>query len=208
MNGTALMARPRTTLSKGKTKGLRKNGFIPAILYGKGMENKAIAVEAREVECILSAHQGGHPVVTLSVPGEPEMICIMQEIQRDPMTNEIRHIDFYRLDLHRKITTTIPILLVGRPEGEKTGGVLQHGLREVEVECLPKDLPESVTVDISHLQVGDHITVADMTAPPGVVIKTQPHELICTINATRTEGEEEAAKAPAAPTPEIKEHTA
>ena len=178
-----LRAERREGVGKGFAKKLRREGKIPAILYGDGQETLPLQVEARQVHTLLKALSGETALVELVVEGRGggRWTTIVKEVQYDPVRGDPLHIDFQRVSAARKITVEVPIIVTGVPVGVRTkGGVLEHLLREVEVECLPSEIPEHIEVDVSHLDLGDAIHVADLKLERGEIL-TDPTSTVVTV---------------------------
>jgi len=195
MAETKLVASARDESGKGVARKLRANGRVPAVLYGQGAAPRPISVDARELSHLL--HAGGSNVlVDLEVDGE-QHLAMPREIQRDHIKGRYWHIDFFAVSRTEKITVNVPVRLVGEPAGVKLGGVLEHHLWEVEVECLPTNVPEAIELDVSALEIGDSLRVNDLAAPDGAEITSNPEESIVAVQQpqARVELEEEAAEA-------------
>lgn len=166
------------TLRGSHLKALRREGILPAVVYGAGIESTAIELDQHEASKIL-ATVGGSTLVTLNIGKEKHRVLV-REIQRDVIRLDILHVDFLKVAMDVKIRTMVPVELVGEaPVVYELGGLLVTGLNEIEVEALPSDLPERVTVDISSLvSMDDSITVADLVFGEGVEVLTSPDELI------------------------------
>jgi len=168
----ALVAELRDATGKGVARKLRAAGRIPAVLYGKGAESKAISVDPKALQRLLqSGGAGMNTLIELSVDGNTRTVLV-KELQRDPVRGRPLHTDFYLIDLHEKVEVSVPIHLVGKAPGVELGGILDHPLREIELECLPRAIPEGVDVDVSALEVGDSIHVRDLELPEGVSVQT------------------------------------
>ena len=168
----ALVAEARDATGKGVSRRLRAAGRIPAVLYGKGAESKAISIDPSALQRLLQGSGAGmNTLIELSVDGTTRTVLV-KELQRDPVRGRPLHTDFYLVDLDQTVEVSVPIHLVGRPEGVELGGILDHPLREIELECLPRAIPESVDVDVSALQVGDSIHVRDLELPEGASVRT------------------------------------
>jgi large subunit ribosomal protein L25 len=155
----------RKERGKEACKKLRKNGFIPAVVYGSEMEALSLLVEGKNfVHILRSGEIGENVIINLNIKNGKEQSkkVLIREIQRDPVSGQIVHIDFQHISLTKKIKLNIPVHLIGIPEGVKGGGILQYVLRELEVECLPTDIPEKVEIDVSSLKIGDSIHVSDI----------------------------------------------
>jgi len=209
----ALVAELRDATGKGVARRLRAAGRIPAVVYGKGAETKAISIDPKALQRLLqSSGAGMNTLIELSVDGT-ERTVLVKELQRDPVRGRPVHTDFYLVELDQKVEVSVPIHLVGRPEGVEAGGILDHPLREIELECLPRAIPESVSVDVSALEIGDSIHVRDLELPEGASVRTDGHLAVASVIAPAVveepaaeelaEGEEvaaegeEAAEAPA-----------
>lgn len=151
---------------------LRKSGFIPGVLYGKDVATTHIALNDKEFRNVLSRVAGESVLIDLNLEAEKKSAShavIIKEIQREPVTDRIQHVDFQAVRLTEKLKIKVPISTKGEAPGVKEGGILEHILREVEVECLPRDIPERIEVDISNLGIGHSIHLEDLAFPPGVV---------------------------------------
>jgi len=165
MTTVALQATSRANTGKGVARKARAAGLVPGVLYGPGEAPVAIQVSLPEFMRIYHGGHGENVLVDLSVDaGKPKKV-LFREVQLDPLTEKVVHVDFYHVSLTKVIRVHVPIHLEGLPSGVKLGGgILQHVLREVEVECLPTDIPESIVVDVSALEVHDAVHVSDLPA--------------------------------------------
>lgn len=181
MEAVKLEAQVRANTGKTYARQIRKEGRVPAILYGKEIESKPIEVSAKDLEKLLVTH-GVNALVKLQVAGEgEEHATLIREVQRHPVRGDIYHVDFYKISLKDKLHTVVPIQLTGEPEGVRDGGILQYGIKEVEVECLPTNIPEYFEADISGLKIGDTFTVGDLESPEGVEILSEESSIIATV---------------------------
>jgi large subunit ribosomal protein L25 len=179
---------------------------VPGVLYGHGVEPVAISLSSQELLHFFHATHGAAMVVDLEIDGKVHL-AIPREIQRDHLRGRYVHIDFLEVRRDEKVKMSVEIHETGEAPGVKTGGVIEHHLREVEIECLPGDVPEQITADVSELELGDMLRLADITAPNGVTFLTDlttPVISVVTPAALRTEadlllpGEEAAPEAEAA----------
>jgi len=172
----------RETMGKGPAKKLRTGGKIPAVIYGQGEETVALTLDGKSFHTILHSHHGENVIFEIQIPGRKASLkAILREVQHQPVTGEILHVDFQHISMTEKITVQVPVSLVGTPEGVKNkGGILERILHELEVECLPGDIPEHIEVDISQLDVGDSIHVSDL-AVTKVKVLTDPERSIATV---------------------------
>lgn len=194
MDQPVLRAELRSTAGE-KPRSLRREGYVPAILYGRKADSVPIKLPARQLEQIL-ATGGGRRIIRLQMEEgtDREVPVMLKELQRDPINGRLLHVDFLRISLAEKVTARVPVVFRGEETVEKAGGILQHQVREVEVECLPADLPDHISIDVSGLSVGDHLTAGEMSMPPGVRLVSAPDEVVVTVTAPRM-AEEAAEKA-------------
>jgi large subunit ribosomal protein L25 len=174
-----LEARKRSVLGS-KVKRLRREGWVPGVMYGHGFEPIPLQFDRFDLKHVLS-HVGGSQLINVKVDGadEPEF-ALLREVQRDVITGDLVHVDFYRVKMTETITTEIPLLTTGEsPVAEQKEGILLHGVSEVEVECLPSDLVDAIEVDLSELtEIGQAILVGDLAVPSGINILTDRDEMI------------------------------
>ena len=177
---------------------IRNSGMAPAIVYGKGIKNLMVSIELKKLEKTIGGEAGRNIIISLKVAEGDKVKTIpvlTQDIQRDPLTSRIIHVDFLRVDMEKKIKTRVPLELVGISIGVKEEeGILIHGLREVEVKCLPTDIPDKLTIDVSPLKIGDSLHVSDIKASKDIEIVSAGTETIVHISAPAKE--EELAPAP------------
>lgn len=190
-----IMVKVRENTGTGASHADRRAGLIPAVLYGEGVtEPVHLAADQRLVEKLLSAHGQGS-VVTVKVENQADYPAMIKDVQYHPVRGHIIHVDFQGISLTKKMRTVVPIVLEGTAEGIKEGGTIQHQLRELEVECLPQALPDSIVAEISHLGLGETLFVRDLKVPEDVAVLTDEDELVVTVLAPRTETEEEEEEA-------------
>lgn len=199
-----LKAEPRDGTGKGAARKLRAGGRVPAVLYGHGRDSLALSVDAKELYRILHTGAGSNVLVDLIVDGKTHL-AMPREVQQNHIRGQLVHVDFLVVNRNESITIDVPVREVGESPGVKAGGVVEHHLFELHVECLPSDVPEAIDADISRLELGDALRVGDIPAPRGVTILTNPDESVLAVvvpAVLRTEAEletpEEAAAAAAA----------
>jgi len=193
MKQITLSAIKREKTGKEISKKLRKQGLIPAIVYGPRFQPLPIAVKFNELESILIKHKGETLLFNLELTdGEPSKIqAILKDYQTHPITDKIIHIDFLAIHEEETITLDIPLEFLGKPVGISKGGVLEILLHELTIECLPSNIPDKIYIDISNLDVGDVLHVKDIKVPEGVKVINDPEETVLTIVAEAVEGTEE-----------------
>jgi len=193
MKQVTLSAIKREKTGKEISKKLRKQGLIPAIVYGPRFQPFPIAVKFNELESILIKHKGETLLFNLELSdGEPSKIqAILKDYQTHPITDKIIHIDFLAIHEEEAITLDIPLEFLGKPVGISKGGILEILLHELTIECLPSNIPDKIYVDISNLDVGDVLHVKDIKVPEGVKVIDDPEETVITIVAEAVEVAEE-----------------
>ena len=198
-----LSAQPRTGTGKGAARSLRREGNVPAVIYGHGRDPQALAVNARELERLLGSITAGSTVIELGFDGRTSRTLI-REIQRHPLKRQIIHVDFQELVAGEKVTVNVPLVLVGTPEGVRlSGGVMNQVLNELTIHVDPANIPNHIDVDVSNLTIGHSLHVSDLTVPEGVEVLDEPESTVAVLAAPKTEaaapGTEAAADAPAEP---------
>jgi large subunit ribosomal protein L25 len=176
--------------ANGKAKNIRATGFIPAVIYGFGAANKNIKVKQHDFEKAFAV-TGEFNLVDLSIDNKPGVKVIVKDVQRDNLTNNIIHIDFYQVDMTKKIFTEIPLNFIGEAKAVKElGGTLVKNMKTVEVKCLPGDLVSQIDVDISKLDNFDQfIRLHDLTLPQGVELASETNEAVAGVVETKVEAE-------------------
>ena len=171
-----LKAEQRTAVGRSATRKLKARGIIPAIVYGAKEKPQPLQVSARDINAMLSHAAGENILVELEIAGEKSnRTALVQEIQHSPVGGNILHVDFHAVSMDEKIQAEVPLEPSGIPNGVKNfGGLLEQSLRYLPIECLPRDLPDRITVDVSNLNIGDSIHVRDIQLPDGVTAKVQP----------------------------------
>lgn len=193
----------RDPKGKGGARKLRASGRIPGVLYGHGKASTCVSLDPHVLTRLLKTSDAGmNTLIDVTIAGEKaggERVVLVKEFQRDPVRGEPLHVDLYQVDLTSTVEVEIPIHLVGRPRGvELDGGILDHSLRELEIACLPRAIPESIEVDVTDLGIGDTLHVSDLSLPEGVELLSEPGLSVASVVAPRVAEEEEAAAAAAA----------
>lgn len=200
MNIRELSVQSREAVGKGAVGRLRRQGLVPAILYGGGSEPVALAVTPADVQRTLQGHGAGGVLVNLRLPGDGEpRTVVVRELQYDPVRDTLIHIDFQAVRMDEEITVEVPIHAVGEAAGVKEqSGVLALLMRTVEVSCLPSLIPERIDIDVSGLRIHDVVTVANLQLPEGVRVTTPAAQPVATVAPPMAEEVVAAAAAPAA----------
>jgi large subunit ribosomal protein L25 len=186
----ALTLKTRPVEGSRATRRLRREGFVPAVVYGGGDEPQPVVVDAKELRTTL-AH--AHAVLEISVDGAKPSPVVVKEIQRHPVRGNTMHIDFMRVRLDQAIHATVTLELTGGDEapGVTEGGVLSQGVRELNIEALPGDIPDSITFDVSGMAMNATATLAEVTVPPGVTLLDDLENVVATITPPTAEPVEE-----------------
>ena len=208
MKSVALNAFPRTQGRRAGAKKLRESGRIPAVIYGRQTQPQKLEINAKEMENLTHHSISENLLVDLAVKDDnrPKRLALVQEIQHHPLSGKMLHVDFHEVAEDEKVTIMVPLETVGEAAGVKTGGgVLEHVLFKIKVRALPKDLPEMITADVSHLNIGDAVHLGELKAPENVEILGDKNIPVIACAAPRTEEEEaaEAAEAAAATAGEV-----
>jgi large subunit ribosomal protein L25 len=187
---------------KGPARQARLAGRVPGVLYGSGEASTCLELDRKDVDRALAGRGAGNTIVKLSVAGAEKM-SVIREIQRDPLSRKIVHIDFQHISMTQRITVRVPVSFTGVPSGVKNmGGILEHLQREIEIRCLPGDIPERFTVDVSPLDIGDSIHVRDLTLP-NVEILSDGSAVVATVVPPTVIEEAKPAEGEAPQEPEL-----
>src|SRR5207244_6365624 len=193
-----LTVKERDSRGSADARRLRKQGFIPGVLYGKGKSSYAIAVPERELRRVLSGAGGLHAILDVVLEGQSTThASILKDYQQDPIRGHISHIDLHEVRLDQAIQASVNVQLVGEPAGAKEGGVLSQVQREINVEALPMEIPAHIDLDVSGMAIGDTLRLADLAPIEGVIYLDNPEETVLATVTMPTRVEE--------PEPEVEE---
>ena len=196
-----LAAVVRHDMGKGVARKLRAAGKVPAVMYGHGEQTRSLTLDGHELFLLFSKVHWENTLITLDIEGE-SVSTLVREVQSHAYKNEVLHVDFYQIHANEKLEVEIPIRLHGTPAGIKLGGMLSHAINDLMVSCLPKDIPDHIDVDISHLDLNDSIHVKDLPLPAGVTSVIDGERVVCVVNPPSTSADP-AAAAPADAEPEV-----
>ncbi|WP_035100380.1 50S ribosomal protein L25/general stress protein Ctc [Aneurinibacillus terranovensis] len=206
-----LLAEKRDTSHRSTLHGLRKNGKIPAVIYGSGLQSQPITVDEGQFLQVIRK-QGINHIITLKVDGSQYDVLI-KDVQQEPLKGKVMHLDFNKVNMNEEIETMVHIVPEGEAAGMKEGGILQQSLRELTIRCLPNAIPDAVTVSIEHLAIGDSVSVGELRIPAGVTPQHEKDEIVLSITAPQLDpipdseeraGEEQPANAAGGPSDEEK----
>ncbi len=192
MKSVPLKAFPRTQTRCGQVKQLRSNGRVPATIYGRETKPQNLEVSAREISDLIHHHVSENLLVDLSIENDAKAkrLALVQEIQHHPIDGKVVHVDFHEVAENEKVTVQVPVETTGEAAGVKNGGgVLEHVLFKLKVRCLPKDLPEQITIDVTALEIGKSIHIGEVVAPQGVEILGDKKISVVSVAAPRAEEE-------------------
>ena len=179
--------RSKEELKNNSSRRLRAGGFIPATIYGQAEEPRSIKIDSKQLKEILKGKSTASSIIemTMNVDGKNKKeITIIKDTQKNPFTHELTHIDFYRIQMEKEVETTVPVVILNEEESigvKEEGGVVQHGLRELHIACLPMQIPERITYDITDLKMGHIIKVSDLIIGSDVKVLNHPEEIIVSI---------------------------
>lgn len=192
MAQSTLNVTKRKRMGKSGAREIRKEGNIPAVLYGKGTETLSLVINPSELKEALSTDAGENTLLEMRIKdeeAETQKLSLLREVQYDYLTDKPIHLDFQALDMNQKITVDVPVQIEGNAIGVKEGGILDEILREISVECLPTNIPNSYIIDVSELDIGDSIHVEVLDAQEGVTIMHDDEDTIVTVVAPKVEAE-------------------
>lgn len=192
MAKSVLKVEPRVRTGKGGSRKVRADGLVPAVVYGKGFENLNLRVDPKALQQAVATEAGWNTLITLKGDGPFDgKVVVLKDVQIDPIRRNPKHVDFYALDLKKKIAFMVPISPVGKSKGEKEGGTLQLVRHELEVYCLPTNIPTCIEINVEELEVGDAIHIDEVALPEGVESHHDVNFTVLTIVSRMAEEVEE-----------------
>jgi large subunit ribosomal protein L25 len=207
MAKSVLNVEKRVRIGKGGSRKVRRDGLVPAVVYGKGIESMTLRVDPKALQEAINTEAGWNTLITLKGDGAFDgKVVILKDMQLDSIRRDVQHVDFLAIDLKNKISVMVPVHPLGKSRGEKEGGTLQLVRHELEILCLPTDIPTAIEIDVTAMKVGDVVHIADINLPEGVEV---PHDVNFTVltvmgrKAEEVEAGEEGAEAEA--TAEVEE---
>ena len=199
-----LIVKKRNNQGTSSSRRMRLDGLLPGIIYGADKESDIVEMNLNQVEKILKNHSSDSVLIEVDLEDEGSVRVLLKEVQYHPVTSSILHVDLQRVVAGKPIQVDVAIELIGEPEGVKSGGIIDHKIHSLSVECLPKDMIESIPVDITNLEIGDSLIVADITVSSKIKILSDENLQVISINAPKVvdssdEEIEEADEASAEP---------
>lgn len=198
MTERLLSAEPR---EPGKANLVRRQGKVPAVVYGRTLPSRAITVDGRQLQLIMA--KGRNRLLVLTCDGSENTVMIA-DVQRHPVRGNVLHVDFHAVALDELVRARVPVSVVGEDSVSAGGGIVQHQLHAIEVRCLPGNLPVRVTIDVTGLHVGEHVSASQVSLPAEVRLLTDPSEIVITVVAPKILEEPVKEAAPAAEEAEAK----
>lgn len=183
-----MKAEQRSNLTKSERKTLRTKGKIPAVIYGKKISHTPIVIDEKELTAVLRTNP--HAIIEMELPGSGKQPVMINELQRDAILRNVIHVDFHQINMDEPVHTTVRLDYVGDATGVREGGILQIQHHELEIRCLPAQIPDSIEVDISALEIGSNILVSELKVSDAIEIKSEPGDVLVTILAPQKEAVE------------------
>ncbi len=193
MNEIKLNVTKRGEKGSGVIRRMRKSGFVPAVVYSRGT-NIPVKIKKNDLIILKRNHFSENIIITMAVDAEAEpLLTLIKDVQFDPLTEEVIHLDFIKVSLKEKVSVKVPVEVIGEPAGIKEGGILEHVLWEITVECFPTDIPRSIPVNVAELKIGDAIHIRELTLPEKVKVLHDPKDVVVLVSAPQAEEEPVAA---------------
>lgn len=197
--GSALAALSNGAIGKGPARRLRREGLIPAIAYGQKKEALPLAIAPKALKAVLLSEHGRNSVIELSVEGGEKFNAMVREFSIHPISRELMHADFFRVDLNGTVDVSVPFRTTGKPKGVTLGGVLQQTYRELPIRARPEAIPVFLELDVTEVDLGASAKVSELKLPEGVSVRLPQDQTVATVHAPEKRDEEEAKPAAGAP---------
>jgi large subunit ribosomal protein L25 len=198
MDAMRIPAKRRTETGKGVARGLRREGEIPAVVYGKAEAPISLAVPPKAVHAVFGSELGQNSVIELEVDGGDKVNVLLADYQYHPVSRNLLHVDFLRISLGEPVRVEVPFELVGKAAGVAQGGVLRKVFRKLPVSCLPANIPARIEYDVTEMDVDAHVAVSGLNLPEGVTVRLPENQTVCAVIAEKKVVEEEEEKSGAA----------
>jgi large subunit ribosomal protein L25 len=200
-----LAAKARQAVGKGEAKRLRKEGAIPAVAYGKGLASTLLSVSPKEILAILTSERGQNSVLEMELPdasgNKAKLLLMIKDYSYHPVHRGLEHVDFVQVRLDQPVDVSVPLIGLGKPAGVTAGGIVRQVYRTVPVHCNPDKIPLKIEVDITHLELSEHVSTQDLKLPEGVTVRLPAEQTLIAVVTPDKEREEDIAStaAPGAP---------
>jgi len=186
-----LNAEKRQSIGKGESRALRRGGRIPAVLYGPDIQPVSLSINEHEFTTLLKNAKSSQQLIKIDTDDGEQRSAMIKELQTKPVTGKFLHVDFYKVDMNRKIRVRVPVIVKGKSIGVEMGGLLQIIRHKLEILCLPLEIPEAIEIDVTDLDVGDSIHVEDILSQDGIEIPADVNFTVITVLAPKKEAVEE-----------------
>ncbi len=188
MKRVDIQLKKRSETGKGAARSARREGLIPGVVYGGGQGSVSVTITRQEIEDVFHNVESENMLVNLHVDGdEGESLALIRDAQHHPLTGDLRHLDFLRVSTDKPIRTSVPIHAVGSPNGVKEGGLFEQLMRDIEVECLPLEIPNFIELDVAHLEIGHSLHVSDLHEDPSYTILVSSDRTVASVTAPKLE---------------------
>jgi large subunit ribosomal protein L25 len=195
MEDTKLIAKKRDLEGSSNSRRLRRTGALPGVIYGDEKTPVSVEIEAHAFELILNHHASESMIINVALEGEGDISVLVKDVQHHPVTSDLLHVDLMRIAANKPIQVDIPLDLVGDAAGVKAGGSLEHTMHSIGVECLPADLVEAFEFDVSALEIGSVLSVADLGIDSKFKLLVDEEAIVASVHAPKVEEEEESESA-------------
>ena len=187
ISDVTLSAEPRTKTGSTESRRMRREGVVPVSVYSGGQDALSVSVNARQLAALLRSEEKRSSIFYLEITGKGKTPVRIKNLQLHPVRGNVLHADLLWVDLTVKVKVQVPVRLVGDAEGVKLGGILDHGVRTVTVECLPADIPAHLDVNVTKLKIGDQLLASDLGLPSGVRLLSDSHQKVAVVTAARAQ---------------------
>ncbi len=185
-----MKAATRPSSTKGELRKLRMAGHVPGIIYGKQLDGAAsVSVDEKDIQAMLRTNPNA--IMEIEVPAQGSFSVMVSSVQRDPLSRQLLHVDFHQISMNEPVRAFVRVEVTGDATGVREGGIMQAILHEIEVQCLPSQIPDMITADITALEIGENLFVSDLHMPAGVEVKVDPQLVVVTILAPQKEAAED-----------------
>jgi large subunit ribosomal protein L25 len=192
MEKILVKADARSEVGKGAARSLRRDGMLPAVVYSGG-DSKPVKINGKEMTRLIFTGTGDHALLTIELHEDgskkSEHSVLVKDYQVDPVSDELLHVDFIEVSLKDLVKVTVPIVIVNDPIGIKMGGILEYHVRDLEIECLPTQIPDKIEVDAAHIDIGHSLHISDIAEMEGIKIISDPKGVILNVSAPKVEEE-------------------
>jgi large subunit ribosomal protein L25 len=194
----SLGAKPREGVGKGEARRLRAAGSVPAVAYGKGLAATHLSVSPKDVIAILQSERGQNSVIEMELGEHSKLLLMIKDYSYHPVHRALEHVDFVQVRLDQAVDVHVPLIPTGKPAGVTAGGIVRQVYRTVPVRCVPDRIPLKIEIDITHLELNQHVSTQDLKLPEGVTVRLSPEQTLIAVVTPEKEREEVPAEGAAA----------